>query len=221
MYEMDDQEKAEVKGLANEIIKLPTLKIPGDAQSLEDFPKKLQNAVQRLDEIFWEEISSMKAGRILLEVNPVGGSEKAAAITEIAAKLDASLDNVMYVGDSITDVSAFRLVRSAGGVTVSFNGNNYAVREAEIAVLSRNAIVTAFLANTFNRLGKSRLLTLAEQWKPSAITKSALDRPLKGKVCEKGFPKVELITKKNMTRLMRESGEFRKNVRGESIGQLG
>jgi len=91
-------------------------------------------------------------------------------------------------------------------------------------VLSRNAIVTALLANTFNRFGKSGLLTLTRQWKPSALTGLSIDRPLKEyslKVCDRDFPRVELVTKSNMARLMRESSEFRKNVRGESIGQLG
>jgi len=223
-YEMNDQEKVEVKRLAEEIIKLPMLEIPGNAQSLEESPKKLQNTVWRLDEIFWQELSSMKACRMLLEVNPVGGSEKAAAITGITSELGVSLDNVMYVGDSITDVSAFQLVRSAGGVTVSFNGNSYAVREAEIAVLSRNAIVTALLANTFNRSGKSGLLALTRQRKLSVMTRLSVNRPLKEyslKVYEKEFPRVELVAKSNMARLMRESSDFRKSVRGESIGQLG
>jgi energy-converting hydrogenase A subunit R len=223
-HEMDDKEKAEVKKLAEEIIKLPTLEIPENAQSLERFPKKLHDIVRRLDEIFWEELSSMKAGRMLLEVNPVGGSEKAAAITKIASDLGVGLENVMYVGDSITDVSAFELVRSAGGATVSFNGNSYGVRKAEVVVLSRDAMVTALLANAFNRLGKSGLLTLAKQWKPSTIAKSAIDRSLKEyslKVYEKEFPRVELVTKRNMAGMMRESSEFRKSVRGESVGQLG
>ena len=223
-YEMDNQEKAKVKRLAEEIIKLPILKIPKNARSLRNFPKKMQDTVRRLDEIFWKELSDMKVGKILLEVNPVGGSEKAAVVKEITARLDVSLENVMYVGDSITDVSAFQLVRSAEGVTVSFNGNNYAVREAEVAVLSRNAIVTALLASIFSRFGKTRLLTLIREWKPSALAKSDLDKPLKEcffKVCEERFPKVESVTQRNMARLMRESSEFRRSVRGESVGQLG
>ena len=44
------------------------------------------------------------------------------------------LEDVMYVGDSITDVEAFKLVRDNGGLTVSFNGNSYAVKNAEVAV---------------------------------------------------------------------------------------
>ncbi len=223
-YQMDDQEKAEVKRLAEEIIKLPMIEIPVNAQSLADSSKKLQDTVRRLDEIFWKELSNMRASRMILEVNPVGGSEKAAAITEVAAELDVSLDSVMYVGDSITDMSAFQLVRSAGGVTISFNGNSYAVREAEIAVLSRNAVVTALLAGTFNRLGKSGLLTLTKQLSPSAVTRLDLNRSLREystKAYEKEFPKVELVTKSNRSRLMKESSEFRKSVRGESMGQLG
>jgi predicted HAD superfamily phosphohydrolase len=50
-YEMDDREKAEVKRLAEEIIRLPLLRIPRNARFLEDFPRKLQDAVRRLDEI--------------------------------------------------------------------------------------------------------------------------------------------------------------------------
>ena len=45
-----------------------------------------------------------------------------------------SLADVMYVGDSITDVEAFKLVRDNGGLSVSFNGNSYAVKNAEVAV---------------------------------------------------------------------------------------
>jgi energy-converting hydrogenase A subunit R len=223
-YEIDNQEKAEVKRFAEEIIKLPMLEIPKSARSIRNFPKKMQDTVRRLDKIFWKELSDMKVGKILLGVNPVGGSEKAAAVKEIAARLDVSLENVMYVGDSITDVSAFRLVRSAEGVTVSFNGNNYAVREAEVAVLSRNAIVTALLANIFGRFGKTRLLTLIKEWGSSALAKSDVDKPLKEyffKVCVERFPKVESVTQRNMARLMLESSEFRKSVRGEAVGQLG
>ena len=200
------------------------LEIPKNARSLRNLPEKMRGAVRRLDEIFWKELSGMRVGKMLFEVNPVGGTEKAAEVKEIAARLDVNLENVMYVGDSITDVSAFRLVRSAGGVTVSFNGNNYAIREAEVAVLSRNAIVTALLASIFSRYGKNSLLTVIREWGPSAFGKFDLDEPLKEyffKVCEERFPKAESVNQRNMARLMRESSEFRKSVRGESIGQLG
>jgi len=203
---------------------MPLPEIPKGAQSLKDFPENMQQAVHRLDEIFWKGISSMEIGRILKEVNPVGGFEKAAAVEEIVAKMKGVFRNVMYVGDSITDADAFKLVRGGGGLTVSFNGNNFAVREAEVAVLSENAVVTAVLADVFSRFGKAHLINLIREWKPSTIEKFGLYQPLKEcflKLCRRKFPRVELVTPRNKEKLMKESTAFRKRVRGETIGRLG
>ncbi len=223
-YSITEEERAELKRLARELVELPVLKIPKTARSLRDFPRRMQQAVRRLDEMFWKEISSMKIGRMLREVNPVGGLEKAAAVKDIVTRLHEHIGSVMYVGDSITDVSAFQLVREAGGLTVAFNGNSYAVREAEVAVLSDNAIVTAVLANLLNTLGKPRLLTVIRKWALRTIEESAISEPLKSRFlmeCQRKFPKVELITRRNMKELGLESTKFRQSVRGEAIGKLG
>jgi len=223
-YALIEEERAELKRFSNELVDLPMLEIPKTARSLRDFPRRMQQTIRRLDEIFWKEISSMKTGRMLREVNPVGGDEKAAAVKNIVTKLKKQVETVMYVGDSITDVSAFQLVRDAGGLTIAFNGNSYAVREAEVAVLSDNAIVTAVLADLFNILGKSRLLTLIRNWSPRTIEKSGISEPLKSRfleICRKQLPRVELITGRNVKELVLESMKFRQSVRGEAIGKLG
>jgi len=223
-YEISQDEKTRIKQLKQEMTRLPVFDVPKDSKSLNDFPKKIQQTVHRLDEIFWKEISSMEIGRTLKEVNPVGGVEKAAAITDIAKRLNTDLQNVMYVGDSITDVEAFRLVRNNGGLTLSFNGNNYAIREAEAAALSENAVVTAVLANFFHRFGKAQTITLIRDWKLSAVEKYSMYQPLKQSffsLHRKKPPRVESITAQNIDRLMLESTEFRKKIRGQSIGQLG
>jgi len=223
-HRINEEERVKLRQLREEMVKLPILEIPEGAQSLKDFPKKLQQTVQRLDEIFWKDISSMQIGKILGEVNPVGGSEKVAAVKEIVAKSKGDLQNVMYVGDSITDVEVFRLLRDEGGLTVSFNGNNFAVREAEVALLSENAVATAVLANVFSRFGKRQVINLIREWKLSTIERFGLHQPLKKcflKLCRKRFPRVELVTARNMEKLMSESTAFRKSVRGEAIGRLG
>jgi len=223
-YNISDEEKAELKQLSKEMIELPMLEIPPRAQSLKAFPEEMQKAVERLDEIFWDEISSMRIGKALYRVNPIGGSEKATAVKDVLAKLKGRLQDVMYVGDSITDMSAFELVRDAGGLTVSFNGNAYAVREAEIAVLSKSAAVTAFLATMFTELDKEKLLDSIKDWKPSAIKKFHLGKPLRKfstSISKDGFLRVELVTRYNVEKLISDSVEFRKKVRGEAIGRLG
>ncbi len=224
-FKISEGESAELKRLREEMVRLQIPEIPRRARSLNEFPVKMQNTVTRLDEIFWKQIASMETGSVLREVAPVGGSEKASAVSEIVSQMKADLDDVMYVGDSITDVSPFRLVRDGNGLTVSFNGNNFAVREAEVAVLSENAMVTAVLADAFNRFGKRQLINLIKGWKSQAsIEKLKLNEPLRK--CFLGLyrkkpPRVELVTLGNRKRLMQDSTAFRKTLRGEDIGRLG
>jgi len=223
-YEISEKEIAHIKRLRKEMVAIPVPQIPKGVKSLVNFPKEQQNVVKRLDEIFWKEITQMSIGAMLNEVNPVGGNEKAEAIKNIVSKLGSSLQNVMYVGDSITDVEAFKLVRREDGLTVSFNGNNFAVREVEIAVLSENALATALLAYVFGRFGKTQVTNLVKEWKLAAIEKLDLPIPLRKNVlrfCKEKSPKVELVTTANMKKLMQESTEFRKCVRGEAVGKLG
>ncbi|MEM3700174.1 MAG: HAD hydrolase family protein [Candidatus Bathyarchaeia archaeon] len=223
-YSITEKERSELKELAEEIVKMPLIEIPPDAKALSDFSKRDQELIGRLDEIFWEVIAKMEIGKIFSEVNPVGGSEKAEAVKDAAKKVSAELADVIYVGDSITDMEAFKTVRHAGGLTISFNGNEYAVKEAEIAVISANALVTAVLAEVFCKYGKRGVIELVENWSTSTLGSADVNAKLKtmffnmhgGKL-----PSVEIVKADNMERLIRESTTFRKTVRGEAIGRLG
>jgi energy-converting hydrogenase A subunit R len=224
-YSVTEQEKMRLKEIAKEIAQMPMIIIPSAAKAIEDFSVADQETIRRLDTIFWNEIASMSVGRIFSEVTTVGGSQKAASIEYAVAKLHVLLEDVMYVGDSITDVEAFKLVRENRGLTVSFNGNNYAVRNAEIAVLSENNMVTAIIADVFCRQGKQAVLKLVENWNlPSlerngVVSLSLLDHLFT--LYPETLPKVQIVTAKNMETLAKESSEFRKRVRGEAIGKLG
>jgi len=130
----------------------------------------------------------------------------------------------MYVGDSITDVEAFKLVRHGGGLTVSLNGNNFAVREAEVVVLSENAVVTAVLADVFSRFGKAHVINSIKDWKPSMVGKFGLYQPLKTcflRLCRGKLPRVEIVNERNVKRLMQKSSAYRKSARGKAVGRLG
>jgi energy-converting hydrogenase A subunit R len=224
-YAVTEKEKARLKEIAKEIVQMQMIATPPGAKSMEDFSLADQETIGRLDTIFWSEIAGMEIGRIFLEVTTVGGSQKAAAIEDAAANLGAQLSDVMYVGDSITDVEAFQLVKKNGGLTVSFNGNNYAVRNAEIAVLSDNSIVTAIIADIFCRQGKQAALNLVENWNlpylesSGVVSLSLLDHLFT--FYPETLPKVQIVTAENMELLAKESSEFRKRVRGEAIGRLG
>jgi energy-converting hydrogenase A subunit R len=142
-YGLPEKEKCRLKTVAEEIARMPVFDVGPETKSLDNLPKEDVETIRRLDEIFWKLIARMEIGRIYSEVNPVGGSEKAEAVRSIVRKLGVASADVMYVGDSITDDEAFKLVKGSGGLTVSFNGNLYAVENAEVAILSENSIVTA------------------------------------------------------------------------------
>jgi energy-converting hydrogenase A subunit R len=128
------------------------------------------------------------------------------------------------VGDSITDEEAFKLVKENGGLTVSFNGNQHAVMNAEIALLSTDGLTTAVIADVFVRFGKTGTLKLVAKWGRRALENSSVNEDLLDRFLElhpRELPKAEIITRENMENLARESTEFRKKVRGESIGRLG
>jgi energy-converting hydrogenase A subunit R len=223
-YSLENSEKARLKTIAREIASMPIVTIPEGAKSLKDFSQIDQTAIRRLDHIFWKEIQTMKCGIIFSDVTTIGGQQKAQAIHDITKKTKTALSEVMYVGDSITDVQAFQLVRGGGGLTVSFNGNSYAVRNAEVSVMSDNNLVTAILADKFLKSGKDPTLRLVGNWgdnflKSSDIESSLLEHFLS--LCSDVLPKVQIVTQENMEMLSKESSEFRKQVRGEAVGRLG
>jgi energy-converting hydrogenase A subunit R len=224
-YAVTEQEKMRLKEIAKEIVQMPIIAIPPATKTIEDFSATDQETIRQLDTIFWNKLASMSVGIIFSEVTTVGGSQKAAAIEDAVSKLHVPLEDLMYVGDSITDVEAFQFVRENGGLTVSFNGNDYAVRNAEISVLSENNLVTAVIADVFCRQGKQAVLNLVENWNLESlesnrvVNPSLLDRLFS--LHTQTLPKVQIVTGKNMELLAKKSSEFRKKVRGESIGRLG
>lgn len=223
-YSVNSKEKARLREIASEIAQMPLICIPQGAKSIGDFSVKDQETITQLDRIFWNQIPKLTIGKIFSEVRTVGGDQKAEAIEDAVAELQADLSDVMYVGDSITDVEAFKLVKENGGLTVSFNGNSYAVENSEIAVLSESNMVTAVIADLFCKQGKRQTLQVFENWNSRTLLRSGVTAPLLVRFLSaysSALPKVQIVTAQNMDTLVKESSKFRKEVRGEVIGRLG
>ena len=166
----------------------------------------------------------MFVGKFLADVVTVGGEQKAEAIRDAVKRLGGELSDVMYVGDSITDVEAFKLVRESGGLSVSFNGNGYAVRNAEVAVLSESSLVTAVIADLFCRFGKEKAFNALQGWSYEILKNSEVDPSLLKQLSQlypDALPKAKIVTDQNMEILIKESSAFRKKVRGVAVGKLG
>ena len=222
-YTITPKEKERLKQMALEISQMRLIRVPPAARALEDFSHRDQAAIQCLNEIFWSVLPEMSAGEVLSDVVTGGGEQKAEAIRDVVRCLDEELADVIYVGDSITDLEAFKLVRANGGLTVSFNGNSYAVKNAEVAVLSESNLVTAVIADLFCRFGREKTIGTLQGWSYETLKNSGLEASLLRQLAHlypDALPKAKIVTAQNMESLVKESSEFRKRVRGVAIGQL-
>lgn len=192
-YPLKTEEKTLLRDLHARILDLPDFDIPSGATSPADLTEADRNTVRQLDEIFWSVLPGMEINSIIQEVNPVGGRGKALAIEKIVRDEGADLREVFYVGDSITDVDAFRLVKSHDGMAVSFNGNDWAVKEASFAVTAQSALPIGWLARLFVNHGRN------------------------------GFQDLMMgeVLPETRERISETSCRVRKTVRTEKIGSLG
>jgi energy-converting hydrogenase A subunit R len=160
----------------------------------------------------------LRSHRFLEEVHTVGDIEKAAASADICKKAGMTLEDCMYVGDGITDAKAMEIVRQAGGLAISFNGDAFAVKQADIAIMSTDTTVTSILAEAFYRAGKDSVLDLVDHWSIDTLASSGLvhDYLVKeaGRVYPEGLPAAGRVTSKSYERLANASADFRRGLRG-------
>lgn len=221
-YILPEDERLRLMEFSREISSMKPIKIPPEARSLQELSEEDRKAFRRIDEIFWEIMPEMEAYKIIQEVNPIGGPEKVNAIRNICESAGTLISELMYVGDSITDVEALRTVREGGGLSVSFNGNAYAVFEAEVAVLSPVATPLAALAEVFKNHGLQAALSTAENWSEKTLKSQGVDRDLiKGLFTTPISTKVYRLMDDNRRQVSAESSDYRKTVRGERVGGLG
>jgi energy-converting hydrogenase A subunit R len=215
-YPIPKEEEGYLRQVAGEIVRMPMIDW---GSGLANLPEAGRRVVQRLNQIFWEELAGMQINRVLEEVDPVGGEAKAAAVRTILQRNGAEVSEVMYVGDSITDFQALEMVKAGGGLALSFNGNSYAIKAAHVACLGRDTKIISICAQLFAAGGAEGVMALLPHW-GKAILRSA------GVAAEQLAhlaPDVEIgvITPDNQARWTERSQQFRKQIRGVRIGSLG
>ena len=157
-WDVPDDEKSWLREQAELVLDKPLIDVPGGAATLKDLSRRDEETVAWLDDLFWEQLPGTVSGELVAGVHPVGGGMKLTALDEMAAAYQAQGDEVMYVGDSITDVPPLARGRGRGGVSLSFNGNGYALAAAEFAAASPDTEVVSRLAAAFVKGGREAAL---------------------------------------------------------------
>lgn len=188
----------------------------------------LDGNFEELEKIFFEELPKMDIGKLIKDVKTVGGHGKKLAIEDILKKHNLDAEGIMYVGDSITDTEPLRFASENNGLSVSFNGNEYPLKEAQIAIISDNTIATSILLDLHTKFNKEYVLEFVKSYSkdPKRAFESfrigfSLIDEFNQIFKDKNLPLIEIVTEDNIKDLTKKSIEMRKSIRGKNIGSLG
>ena len=182
-----------------------------------------------LYDIFFNEFPKLEINKYIESVKTVGGKGKQIAVEDIVEKLDLGQGSIIYMGDSITDVEPLQYARDNGGLSVSFNGNEYPLNVAEIAVISDHTIVSSILIDLHSRFDKEYVLDFIKEYSQKGPNAAFEDFEVDYSLIEefekvfhnKNAPIIEIITDENREHLLKLSKEMRNSIRGKDIGGLG
>ncbi|MCX7856724.1 MAG: hypothetical protein N2513_01890 [Deltaproteobacteria bacterium] len=191
-YDLKPEEKHVIEEYMRKISTMAPITWNEKGELLPDAYK----TVKLLREFFFDVLLRLPIGSFLETIIPIGGREKAKILMEIVERNNIPYENVIYVGDSITDTEAFQFLKDKGGLTISFNGNRYAISNAEYVIISETAEVLSEVAEKYRTYGKYGL----ELIKGDART---------------------IVTKRRDSDIIDSSEKMRRALRGEAIGALG
>ena len=208
---LDDEELSKISDYKNQILNDP-------------------NNYELFDEIFFGEIPKMGIYEKIKKIDVVGGLGKKLAIDTVIDRDKIDINNILYIGDSITDVEALQFARENGGISISFNGNEYPLKVAQIAIVSPSAVTTAVIADIYANNDKNKVLEFIDEYNSSKDIEELFDefnvnQDIKNKFFEvftdKEYPIIKEINEDNYNEILKESVDMRNNIRGEDIGGLG
>lgn len=182
-----------------------------------------------LYDIFFNEFPKLEINRYIESVKTVGGKGKQIAVEDIVERLNLEDGSIIYMGDSITDVEPLQYARDNGGLSVSFNGNEYPLNVAEIAVVSDHTIVSSILIDLHSRFDKDYVLDFIRLYSQKGPDAAFADFEVDYSLVEefekvfynKNAPIIEIITDENREYLLKLSKDMRNSIRGKDIGGLG
>lgn len=206
-YLLDEADAAPVRAIKDRLDGLPEFDLPPGVTKYEELPADTKKAIGELDRVFWDELPGMRAGVLLTAADPVGGAGKARALEDALLRTGQSMSDIIYVGDSITDVQALRAVSDGGGLAVSFNGNRYAVEAADVAMAGTSVMGLVPLAKAFLDGGKKGVCVLLDDLTQNIMNDTKLRE-------------AAVIDETNRESLIAISEAVRREIRGKA-GNIG
>lgn len=172
-----------------------------------------------LDKLYWEELPS-RGYQTLEMVKVVGGKRKVEAAQGFARELGVNLSDIAYVGDSITDDALHARLSQEGGLPIAINGNNYALRNARVAVATKDMRSIRPILDRWQQGGFEQVQQFVNlNGASSSRTKEGA--PISEDTSTAYYDLVNSADREGLKRVLRTHTKFRKLVRGAAIARLG
>ena len=181
------------------------------------------------EKIFFSEIPKMDIYQKIRNIDVIGGPGKKEAIDKIIKRDNINTDEILYIGDSITDVEPLKFARENGGISISFNGNEYPLKVAQIAIVSPSAIATMLVSDVYAKYDKNKVLEFIKDYNNSNDYKELFEEYDIDSDIQKEFfsnftdkyPLIQIVSDDNYETILKESKQMRNTLRGQDIGGLG
>ena len=172
-----------------------------------------------LDKLYWEELPS-RGYQTLEAVNVIGGKRKIEAAQKFARELGVNLSDVTYVGDSITDDALHAKLSQEGGLPIAINGNNYALRNARVAVATRDMrrlrpVLDAWQMGGFEQVQRFVRLN------GTSFSRTKEGSPISEILSDVRYDLIDPSDQEGFKNTLSVHREFRKLVRGAATARLG
>lgn len=189
--------------------------------------KDLNSVIEDLNNFFWmgKETDYI---RVMNKVKVRGGKRKENAIEDISRRTGKAISEMIVLGDSITDINMLQRVRDEGGIAISFNGNRFSLKRANIAVTTLNSLGVLPIFEL-----KHKIYEFLIDWEsdfesfqnnPMKITDGLISKETKELFIKHKFtPELTNLTNKTeiqYSEIISKQEKMRKRVRGWS-GNLG
>ncbi|MBO8182224.1 MAG: hypothetical protein H0Z28_05450 [Archaeoglobus sp.] len=215
----NEKDRAEAEKLIKKIAEMPEIKVDVEKRELVSG----YEAVSFLNRIFWSLESQesrenasefrQKVQEVSEKIMVIGGKRK----LEVVKKYGPS--EPLAIGDSISDYEMLGWVKEKG-LAISFNGNEYSLMQSNLAIVSDSAfseaaVVEAFLLHGLDGVKKLANLVNSKKWNELEF----VDGKIVGGL-EKSRTRLYWINGENFRKILKESMEMRKALRGDA-GKLG
>ena len=201
-----------------------------------DNTKKFNDIVYKLDKVFFSDIPKTRFGKILNQVQVIGGERKVTAMMQAIGGLN-HIKDTMAVGDSITDYKMLKTVKEGCGLSIVFNGNMFSLPYASVAIAGEDIRPIYLMAKLFTEGGDDLVFATAKNLEDNfkqneiniqKIFKDVFTPEIAQFLIEPKhvlkFPYINLIesaSDEKLHHIAEIHKRFRRIVRGADVSQLG